>query len=394
MILVTGGAGFIGSNFIYHLIQRKQEKIVILDNFTYAANFETIKPLIENKICELVVGNIDDYNLLCDILNKFKPTAIVNFAAETHVDRSILSPEKFISTNIFGTFRLLEASRGYYEKLTSYEKAKFRFIHISTDEVFGSLEKDENSFTESSSYQPNSPYSASKASSDHIVRSWYHTYKFPAIITNCSNNYGPYQFPEKLIPLIIINALNQEALPIYGDGKQIRDWLYVDDHCVALSLIIDRGHPGETYNIGGNCQITNLEVVTKICNILDEIKPLESNKSYNQLIKFVDDRPGHDRRYAINSSKISSCFGVSIFFPEPQTEHASCLNVLTEENSKFSKSIDKNFSEDFGFVFGGNRCGCLDASQTCRAHFRPARVFSGPKHDPTGGACYGGVCGT
>ena len=309
MILVTGGAGFIGSNFIYHLIQRKQEKIVILDNFTYAANFETIKPLIENKICELVVGNIDDYNLLCDILNKFKPTAIVNFAAETHVDRSILSPEKFISTNIFGTFRLLEASRGYYEKLTSYEKAKFRFIHISTDEVFGSLEKDENPFTESSSYQPNSPYSASKASSDHIVRSWYHTYKFPAIITNCSNNYGPYQFPEKLIPLIIINALNQEALPIYGDGKQIRDWLYVDDHCVALSLIIDRGHPGETYNIGGNCQITNLEVVTKICNILDEIKPLESNKSYNQLIKFVDDRPGHDRRYAVNSSKISSHFG-------------------------------------------------------------------------------------
>lgn len=307
-IIVTGAAGFIGSNFVLNLVNKPngKAKFVSLDKLTYAGNLENLRPILNHKNHKFVKGDINDEKILEVIFNKEKPRTIINFAAESHVDRSIKGPAKFIQTNIFGTYKLLEQTRKYYEKLKNSEKTSFRFLHISTDEVYGSLKKNEKPFSEKNNYLPNSPYSASKASSDHLVRAWKETYNIPVIITNCSNNYGPYQFPEKLIPLCIINAINNKPLPIYGDGQQIRDWLYVQDHCNAINLILKKGKIGETYNIGGGNEKTNLEVVNLICEILDKILPKKNKLSYKKLITFVKDRPGHDRRYAINARKIKT----------------------------------------------------------------------------------------
>ena len=307
-IIVTGAAGFIGTNFVLNSISRSNEKtkIVSFDKLTYAGNFENLRPILNNKNHKFVKGDINDDKIIKRILNREKPRAIINFAAESHVDRSIKGPAEFIQTNIFGTYKLLEQTRKYYEKLTNSEKTSFRFLHISTDEVYGSLKKNEKPFSEKNNYYPNSPYSASKASSDHLVRAWKETYNIPVITTNCSNNYGPYQFPEKLVPLCIINAINNKPLPIYGNGKQIRDWLHVQDHCSAITLVLKKGIIGETYNIGGGNEKTNLEVVNLICEILDKILPKKNGVSYKKQITFVKDRPGHDRRYAINSRKIKT----------------------------------------------------------------------------------------
>lgn len=307
-IIVTGAAGFIGTNFVLNSISRSNEKtkIVSFDKLTYAGNFENLRPILNNKNHKFVKGDINDDKIIKRILNREKPRAIINFAAESHVDRSIKGPAEFIQTNIFGTYKLLEQTRKYYEKLTNSEKTSFRFLHISTDEVYGSLKKNEKPFSEKNNYYPNSPYSASKASSDHLVRAWKETYNIPVITTNCSNNYGPYQFPEKLVPLCIINAINNKPLPIYGNGKQIRDWLHVQDHCSAITLVLKKGIIGETYNIGGGNEKTNLEVVNLICEILDKILPKKNGVSYKKQITFVKDRPGHDQRYAINSRKIKT----------------------------------------------------------------------------------------
>ncbi len=306
-IIVTGGAGFIGSNFIQAYAKKIDEKIINLDKLTYAGNLENLISLKNNKNYEFIKGDIANEDLVSNLFGKFKPKAIINFAAESHVDRSIKDPKCFINTNVLGTFNLLNSSLNYFKKLTPEEKAKFRFFHISTDEVYGTLKPQDKPFNESNQYQPNSPYSASKASSDHLVRSYFHTFKLPVLTTNCSNNYGPFQFPEKLIPLTITNALNFKNIPIYGNGLQIRDWLYVEDHCNAIIKILNDGKIGEVYNIGGNNEKTNIQVVQEICKILDKIKPIQNNskiKSYSELIKYVDDRPGHDKRYAIDSSKI------------------------------------------------------------------------------------------
>jgi dTDP-glucose 4,6-dehydratase len=307
-IIVTGAAGFIGSNFVLNLVNipNGKAKFISLDKLTYAGNFENLRPILNHINHKFIKGDINDEKILEVIFNKEKPRAIINFAAESHVDRSIKGPAKFIRTNIFGTYKLLEQTRKYYEKLKNSEKAYFRFLHISTDEVYGSLKKNEKPFSEKNNYLPNSPYSASKASSDHLVRAWKETYDIPVITTNCSNNYGPYQFPEKLIPLCIINAINDKPLPIYGDGKQIRDWLYVQDHCNAINLVLKKGKVGETYNIGGGNERTNLQVVNLICEILDKILPKKNKLSYKKQITFVNDRPGHDRRYAINARKIKT----------------------------------------------------------------------------------------
>ena len=306
-ILVTGGAGFIGSNFVIDWCDQNEELIINVDKLTYAGNWNNLSSLEGNESHVFVKGDISDYDLLKKLLARYEPRAIVNFAAETHVDRSIHGPEDFMRTNIMGTFCLLECAREYWQLLPAREQCAFRFLHISTDEVYGSLKPDAPAFSETNRYEPNSPYSASKASSDHLVRSYHHTYRLPALTTNCSNNYGPYQFPEKLIPLIIHNALSQKALPIYGDGLQIRDWLYVSDHCSAIRAVLDRGRSGEVYNIGGKNEKANIEIVHSLCDILDELRPLDSNNrifSYHNLITYVKDRPGHDRRYAIDSSKI------------------------------------------------------------------------------------------
>ena len=303
-ILVTGAAGFIGSNFVLDWFDQLEEDIISLDLLTYAGNLENLSSLNQNSHHHFVKGNIGDRDLVSNLLKKYQIRAVVNFAAESHVDRSIRGPGDFIETNIVGTYHLLESVRSYWNDLDEATKKAFRFLHVSTDEVYGSLNDKAPAFTENHPYEPNSPYSASKASSDHLVRAWFHTYGLPVLTTNCSNNYGPYHFPEKLIPLCILNALNGKPLPIYGDGKQIRDWLYVKDHCTAIREVLKQGHIGETYNVGGWNEKTNLEVVETLCVILDELKPKLDGKSYREQIAFVQDRPGHDKRYAIDSSKL------------------------------------------------------------------------------------------
>jgi dTDP-glucose 4,6-dehydratase len=307
-ILVTGGAGFIGSNFVLQRIAAG-DRVVNLDKLTYAGNLGNLVSIKDHPEHIFVHGGIEDAGLVHELLLAHCPDAIVNFAAESHVDRSIVTPEEFIFTNVVGTFRLLHESLAYYRALPSADQARFRFLHVSTDEVYGSLSKDDPAFTEASAYEPNSPYSASKASSDHLVRAYRHTYGLPTLTTNCSNNYGPYQFPEKLIPLVILNALNGKPLPIYGDGLNVRDWLYVGDHCEAIALVLEKGAVGETYNIGGDSEKTNIDVVTTICAIMDEVRP--TNAPHNRLITFVKDRPGHDRRYAVDASKIKQQLGWS-----------------------------------------------------------------------------------
>ena len=309
MILVTGGAGFIGSNFVLNWLRAGLEPVVNLDKLTYAGNLENLHALKDNKNHIFLRGDIADSELISSLLTKHNIRAVVNFAAESHVDRSIHGPSEFIQTNIIGTFNLLECSRKYWSTLSEQAKQNFRFLHVSTDEVFGSLNKEDPAFTENNRYEPNSPYSASKAASDHLVRAWLHTYGLPVLTTNCSNNYGPYHFPEKLIPLVIHNALKGKSLPIYGDDKQIRDWLYVTDHCEAIRCVLDKGRIGETYNIGGCNEKTNLEVVHTICNLLDAQKPRADGHSYKEQITFVADRPGHDKRYAMDASKIQTELG-------------------------------------------------------------------------------------
>jgi dTDP-glucose 4,6-dehydratase len=305
MILVTGGAGFIGGNFVLDWLANPAAKgIVNLDKLTYAGNLATLKSL-ENDVRHVFVhGNIGDYELVFYLLKKYTICAVVNFAAESHVDRSIHEPGDFIQTNVVGTFNLLEAVRSYWSGLSESEKKVFRFLHVSTDEVYGSLSPSAPAFLETNSYEPNSPYSASKAASDHLVRAWHHTYGLPVLTTNCSNNYGPYHFPEKLIPLVILNAISGKPLPIYGDGGQIRDWLYVKDHCSAIRRVLEAGELGETYNVGGWNEKRNLDVVQTICSILDGLRPKADGTSYASQITYVKDRPGHDRRYAIDATKI------------------------------------------------------------------------------------------
>lgn len=329
MILVTGSAGFIGANFVLDWFAQHDEGVVSLDKLTYAGNLENLVSLKDDPRHIFVQGDIGDAELVGRLLVQYQPRAVVNFAAESHVDRSIHGPEDFVQTNIVGTFHLLEAVRAYWSNLANAEKAGFRFLHVSTDEVYGSLEKDEPAFTETHRYEPNSPYSASKAASDHLVRSYHHTYGLPVLTTNCSNNYGPYHFPEKLIPLLMVNALAGKPLPVYGDGQQIRDWLYVKDHCSAIRCVLEKGQLGEVYNVGGWNEKANLDIVHIVCGLLDELRPLkpgsrklevESGKdvpptphsplpTYRDLITFVTDRPGHDRRYAIDAQKIERELG-------------------------------------------------------------------------------------
>lgn len=301
-IIVTGGAGFIGSNFVRFLLEQNV-RVVNLDLLTYAGNLATISDLMENQRHHFVEGDIADEELVKSLLDRYQPRAIVNFAAESHVDRSIDGPMAFIQTNVAGTANLLQCAREYWNGLKGEEQTSFRFLHVSTDEVYGSLGS-EGLFTEETPYAPNSPYSASKAASDHLVRAWFHTYGMPVLTTNCSNNYGPYQFPEKLIPLMILNALEGKPLPIYGDGGNIRDWLYVVDHCAAIWRVLQAGKPGEVYNVGGNCELTNLQVVDALCTIMDELFPDSAHVPHNSLKIFVKDRPGHDLRYAIDASKL------------------------------------------------------------------------------------------
>ena len=305
-IIVTGGAGFIGSNFILDWVKKSDEIVINIDSLTYSGNKKNLRYIENNTNYIFQKFDINNKNKIKKISLDYKPRAIINFAAESHVDKSIISSESFIHTNILGVYNLLEISREYWENLSTDTKKKFRFYQISTDEVYGDLKLDDLPFQEESTYSPNSPYSASKASSDHLVRSWNRTYGLPTLISNCSNNYGPYQYAEKLIPLCITSALKNKKIPIYGDGNQIRDWLYVKDHCSAISVILKKGIPGETYNIGGNNEKTNLEVVNKICEILDTILPNKKNISYKKLITHVADRPGHDRRYSVDSSKIKN----------------------------------------------------------------------------------------
>lgn len=308
-ILITGGAGFIGSNFINNWFQCSDEQIINLDKLSYAGNLENLAAFKNDRRLLFIQGDICDPEVLASIFKAHRPRAVINFAAESHVDRSIHGPEEFINTNIVGTFRLLEESRRYWDEMVKDKKNDFLFLHVSTDEVYGSLNECDPAFCETNRYEPNSPYSASKASSDHLVRAYHHTYGLPTLITNCSNNYGPYQFPEKLIPLIIHNALNGKKLPIYGDGKQVRDWLHVSDHCNALRTVLKSGIPGEIYNIGGLNEKTNLEIVETICLMLDKMHPRNDGQSYIEQITFVKDRPGHDRRYAVNAEKIQNKLG-------------------------------------------------------------------------------------
>ena len=308
-ILVTGGAGFIGSNFVLEWLAQSSESVVVLDKLTYAGNPENLAPVQSDPRFALVQGDIGDRALVSDLLKKHGIRAVLNFAAESHVDRSIHAPGEFIQTNVVGTFELLEAVRVHWDGLEGGARQAFRFLHVSTDEVYGSLGENDPAFTEEHRYEPNSPYSASKAASDHLVRAYHHTYGLPVLTTNCSNNYGPLHFPEKLIPLMILNALNGKALPVYGDGRNVRDWLYVTDHCSAIRRVLESGAVGETYNIGGWNEKTNLEVVHTLCDILDELSPRADAKSYREQMQFVKDRPGHDRRYAIDASKVERELG-------------------------------------------------------------------------------------
>ena len=309
MILVTGGAGFIGANFVLDWVAQQGEPVVNLDKLTYAGNIENLASLQADKRHIFAQGDIGDHALVTALLAQHQPRAVVNFAAESHVDRSIHSPEAFIQTNVMGSFQLLEAVRAYWGSLEGDAKAGFRFLHVSTDEVYGSLAPADPAFTESHPYEPNSPYSASKAASDHLVRAYHHTYGLPVLTTNCSNNYGPYHFPEKLIPLMVVNALAGKPLPIYGDGQQVRDWLYVKDHCSAIRRVLEAGRPGETYNVGGWNEMPNLDIVHTVCGLLDSLRPRADGQSYGSQITYVTDRPGHDRRYAIDASKIERELG-------------------------------------------------------------------------------------
>ncbi|MBU0750976.1 MAG: dTDP-glucose 4,6-dehydratase [Gammaproteobacteria bacterium] len=308
MILVTGGAGFIGANFVIDWLAATGDPVVNLDKLTYAGNLENLATMKGDPRHIFVRGDIGDSALVDRLLAEHQPRAIINFAAESHVDRSIHGPGDFIQTNVVGTYHLLESVRGYWSALPEAEKAAFRFLHVSTDEVYGSLAADDPPFAETKAFEPNSPYSASKAASDHLVRAWHHTYGLPVLTTNCSNNYGPYQFPEKLIPLVIANALAGKPLPIYGDGMNVRDWLYVSDHCAAIRRVLEAGRPGETYNIGGWNEMPNLDIVHTICALLDELRP-DAAGPHARLITYVKDRPGHDRRYAIDARRIERELG-------------------------------------------------------------------------------------
>ena len=312
-ILITGGAGFIGSNFVFEWLAENDECIVNLDKLTYAGNLNNLSALKDNKQHIFISGDINNHAQVFDLLVKYKIRAVINFAAESHVDRSIRSPDVFIQTNVMGTFNLLESLRAYWTKLPENDggvnQLSFRFLHVSTDEVYGTLSATDPPFKETNPYEPNSPYSASKAASDHLVRAWHHTYGLPVLTTNCSNNYGPYHFPEKLIPLVILNALAGKPLPIYGDGQQVRDWLYVEDHCRAIARVLEDGKVGECYNIGGWNEKANLDVVNTLCNILDELLPRSDGKPYAEQITYVKDRPGHDRRYAMDASKMERELG-------------------------------------------------------------------------------------
>ncbi len=309
MILVTGGAGFIGSNFVLDWLAAAREGVVNLDKLTYAGNPENLQSLDGDARHVFVQGDIGDQPLVGELLSRHRPRAVLNFAAESHVDRSIHAPGTFVETNVVGTFRLLEAVRAYWGEMKGAERESFRFLHVSTDEVYGSLAPRDPAFTEQNRYEPNSPYSASKAASDHMVRAYHHTYGLPVLTTNCSNNYGPFHFPEKLIPLMIVNALAGKPLPVYGDGQQIRDWLYVGDHCSAIRRVLEAGRVGETYNIGGWNEKPNIEIVQTVCGLLDELKPRAQGGSYREQITYVTDRPGHDRRYAIDARKIERELG-------------------------------------------------------------------------------------
>jgi len=337
-MLVTGGAGFIGGNFIIKQISEIQNEILNFDKLTYAGNLNTLSSIEDNERYRFVQGDITDAAHVWESISTFKPDAIVNFAAESHVDRSIDGPMEFLNTNIIGTAVLLEACRKYLDE-NSNLRDTFRFLHVSTDEVYGSL-GDEGFFTEETSYDPSSPYSASKASSDHLVRAWQRTFNIPTLITNCSNNYGPYQFPEKLIPLMILNCLSEKSLPVYGDGKNVRDWLYVEDHCDAIYSVLQNGIIGDTYNIGGNNEIQNIHIVNTVCKIMDELKPRDNGEKYSQLIAYVKDRPGHDFRYAIDASKIKDQLNW-----EPKENFETGIKKTIQwylENEQWCKSIQDN----------------------------------------------------
>jgi dTDP-glucose 4,6-dehydratase len=350
-ILVTGGAGFIGANFILDWLKVDDGTVVNLDALTYSGNLKNLDSIDKDQRYVFIKGDIADTTLLEEIFRQYKPGAVINFAAESHVDRSIHNPGTFVETNVVGSFRLLDSTLRYWEKLDETQKSSFRFLHVSTDEVYGSLKPDDPMFTEENQYQPNSPYSASKAASDHFVRAYHHTYGLPVVTTNCSNNYGPYQFPEKLIPLVITNALAWKTLPIYGDGLNVRDWLYVGDHCRAIRTVLAAGRTGETYNIGGVNEMTNLEIVNSICEILDELSP-NTNGKYRELITFVKDRPGHDRRYAIDITKIHTELG---WQPEETfatgirktvgwyLDHQSWVKDIT--SGAYREWIDKNYRQ-------------------------------------------------
>ena len=350
-LLITGGAGFIGSNFILNRIE-KGDQVVNLDKLTYSGNLNNLVSVQNRENYSFVRGDIGDKSLVRKIFSECRPDAVVNFAAETHVDRSVIDPESFVRTNILGTSNLLLETLEYWKSLSQEEKAKFRFHHISTDEVYGSLGFEDPAFTENTAYAPNSPYSASKASSDHFVRAFHETYGLPTLISNCSNNYGPRQFPEKLIPLMVLNAIEGKPLPIYGNGKNIRDWLHVFDHCDAISLILEKSKPGECYNVGGNSEKNNLEVVAAIINVLDQEVPRPDGKSYSEQIHFVKDRPGHDLRYAINADKIKKDLGWTPKFNFDQGIRETVLWYLANEDwvknvkdGSYQDWIKKNYEE-------------------------------------------------
>ncbi len=354
-VLVTGGAGFIGSNFVLNWIAKTKSSVVNLDLLTYAGNRRNLFSIENDPRHIFVKGDIGDGALVRSLLEKYKPRAILHFAAESHVDRSIAGPGAFVQTNIVGTFSLLEQVKMYWSELGAEDKTAFRFLHVSTDEVYGTLEADDPAFTEDTPYTPNSPYAASKASSDHLVRAYFHTYGLPVLTTNCSNNYGPYQFPEKLIPLVILNALEGKPLPVYGDGLNVRDWLFVGDHCAAIRQVLERGKIGQTYNIGGRSERKNIDVVTTICDILDELRPDAKIGSRRGLITYVKDRPGHDRRYAINAEKIAGELG---WTPEKQFEGGiretvewfldNLAWVDDVRSGAYQQWIDLNYSERLG----------------------------------------------
>jgi dTDP-glucose 4,6-dehydratase len=352
MILVTGGAGFIGSNFVLDWLAQHDEPVLNLDKLTYAGNLNNVLSLRGDARHVFMRGDICDTTLVSSLLAQHRPRAIVHFAAESHVDRSIHGPAAFVETNVNGTFSLLEAARAYCSTLAAEEKSAFRFLHVSTDEVYGSLGKGDPAFSETTAYAPNSPYSASKAASDHLVRAYHHTYGLPTLTTNCSNNYGPYHFPEKLIPLVIANALAGKPLPVYGDGQQIRDWLYVGDHCTAVRCVLASGKPGETYNVGGWNEKTNLEVVHTLCDILDALAPAAHGGSYRVQIAHVSDRPGHDRRYAIDARKLERELG----WKPAETFETGILKtvqwyldnqdwVRDVQSGEYMKWLEKNYNE-------------------------------------------------